>query len=93
MIEFTQYMHPEGKTKKTFFAKTTPETEKKARQLIENGFEFSVEVLNGDLVAVYCEDLANEDRYCMQVCYNGSDVVPAVNKLIEESYSKFAMEK
>jgi len=82
MVPFTQYLRPDGR-KRAVTTDCAPEVEALAEEFMAAGGKYECEELTTghvSLTAVYdFEDIA------IEVCPNGSDVPPCVEKLIRRS--------
>jgi len=79
MIEFTQYLLPDGR-KKDIFIERPPEIEVIAKKLIEAGCHFDAEILSTGVISFTCEK--EDDVLSIELCENGPAVLTAIDKLI-----------
>ena len=97
MIQFTQYLRPNGRTQ-TIYIEMDEETESKAAELIGSGAVFEAEVLPGSIVSLECLDTAvdgNDSQFSLaiQLVKNGPMVVDAVKTLVADAYKRMFGEK
>lgn len=84
-ILFTQYLMPDGRTKKVSFQPDDPEIEVKALQLITEGLHFDIEMLSTGVISMTCEDKENE-VISIELSGNGPEIINAVTNLVNNAY-------
>jgi len=97
MIQFTQYLRPNGRTQ-TIHIEMDEETEKKAAELIESGAVFEAEVLSNGIVSLECLNTAvdeDDPRFYLsaRLVENGPAVVSVVKTLVEDAYKHMFRKK
>lgn len=85
MIEFTQYLLPNGRKVPTQIARA-PEIEAKAAELKAIGLFFEAEILTTGHVSLTIEN--DEEPIAHEVIPNGPEVPVAVDRLINNAYKK-----
>lgn len=86
MIEFTQYLRPDGR-KSQQFIQLDDETEKKAERIIQAGYRFEMELLRDErtvslTITGYDPRIEEENDVAHVLCENGPEVPESVKKLI-----------
>lgn len=87
MIEFTQYLRPDGKTRQVWI-EVPRKIQAKSDALINAGYHFNVEELSTGMVSMTCEQRSTENLISIRVCPNDKHVPENVWDLIKDSYSK-----
>ena len=86
MIEFTQYILPNGR-KKQLFIHATKEYVEKSKAIIEDGNRFEIEVLrNGTVSGTVSMTIFNmelEEDINIELCFNETDFQTHLHKLID----------
>ena len=90
MIYFTQYLRPDGRTKRIKVER--PENvETLARELVEGGAKFELEQLTTGQVSLECLIPESETREIQTLssalCDNGPGILDAVDDLIQRAYT------
>lgn len=91
-IPFTQYLLPDGRTKKVLT--DCPEgKEAKVQALLDNGAYFEAEILTTGEVSFTCEvDVPGTNETLVlahEMCPNGPEVLEAIPRLIDTAYGKY----
>ena len=87
MIEFTQYMLPDGR-RKQITMDVPDEIQTKYDDLRENGYHFDAEILTTGIVSFTCE--RGDELLGIELSENGPNVVMAVRDLIIKSHASIA---
>lgn len=89
MIQFTQYLRPNG-TPKPVTINRPEDIEKLAADLIGNGCRFEIEELLTGEVSMTCERSDGDDTetLAIQVVPNGPQVPEAVDKMVREAWEE-----
>lgn len=90
-IEFTQYVMPHGRKRKTHIERPE-EIANKAQDIIEAGYRFECEILS-DYKTVSLTIADDDDDHAIEVVPNGPGVPKAVDRLIENFHTKLAEEQ
>jgi hypothetical protein len=80
-IEFTQYLRPDGRTRKIYIERSEPIVQM-ARVIQAEGYCFECEELMTGMVSLTISD--GEQDVAIEVCQNGPEVVEAVDRMIKE---------
>ncbi len=92
MVQFTQYMRPDGHTK-PITMDVPPDVADKAERLAEWDVRFSAEMLRTEEVSLTAEDATINETLAIEVVPNGPEVIDAVHRLINNAYAlKFNQE-
>ena len=83
MIEFTQYLMPDGRKRKMFFSDLSPEAEAAAKRIVDAGLYLECEVLAiTGWVSLTVSD--GEQDVGIEVVPNGPPIIEAVERLLLE---------
>lgn len=85
MVEFTQYLLPDGRMQKIQFDAPW-ELQKMADEITGRGYKFEAEVLTTGEVSFTVGDPELADDIEIEICPNGPGVREAVHRLIERAY-------
>lgn len=89
MIEFTQYLKPDGRRSRIEIPRPE-EIEAMAEDLLESGFVFEAEVLNDDrTISLTVSDPFKEEDVAIVVVENGPKVPAAVDELVRDAHRKW----
>lgn len=91
-VVFTQYLRPHGR-RTTVWIERGPEVAATAKQILAAGYHFDIEELSDKTVSMTVEpnapDADGEDApIAQELCLNGPDVPPAVDRLITAAAAK-----
>lgn len=84
MIEFTQYLRPNGRRKPITINRSI-EVEERAERLIMAGLRFEAEVLTTGEVSLTVFDQDSEEDVAIELTPNGDHVGAAVDKLVDQA--------
>lgn len=90
MIQFTQFLRPDGRPRTIEIARSD-EIEAKARDLIGNQCSFECEVLTTGEVSFTCEHLPDSDdpeNLAIEVVQNGPGIGEAVDRLVNDAHDE-----
>jgi len=85
MVEFTQYMLPDGE-KKPIQIHVPMDLQVKATEINKRGYKFEAEVLRTGEVSFTVADPKLGDDIEIEICPNGPGVMEAVHRLIARAY-------
>ena len=85
MIEFTQYLMPDGRQKKIFISRA-PAIEDMANRIRAIGLTFEAEMLSTGAISLTVTDLDNEKDIDTELIANGPEVLLAIDRLIERVF-------
>jgi len=83
MIDFTQYLPPDGR-KEAVEINRPDDVSEKAEEVISRGGAFEVEMLTNGGISVTCA--YEEDDIAIEICANGPDVLAAVDKVVSDAF-------
>lgn len=83
MIEFTQYLRPNGEKRKCFIERSS-QIEEKADKIIAKGYVFECEELRTGHVSFTIFDPSKQENVAILVCVNGPNVPTTVDQLISD---------
>jgi len=89
-IPFTQYLRPDGRTRKVRFAVSGTSICSEATSLLTYGWTFECEVLTTGEVSLTVSD--GDENRAIQVVPNGPDMGQAVSVLVMDAYKEMAEE-
>ena len=82
MIEFTQYVLPNGR-RKQIFLNAPREYVEKSKAIINNGNRFEIEVLREGTVSMTIFNEELEEDTNIELCFNGVNVTDGLCRLID----------
>jgi hypothetical protein len=92
MVQFTQYIRPDGRTK-PITIDVPRDIADKAERLAEWDVHFTAEILRTEEISLTAEDATINETLDIEVVLNGPEVIDAVNRLINNTYAlKFSQE-
>lgn len=80
MIPFTQYLRPHGRPREIQIERPL-EIEQRAQDLIKRGVRFEAEQLTTGEVSLTAH--YNDEDIAIEICENGPEVPPAVDRLVQ----------
>lgn len=87
MIEFTQYMRPNGRKVQVNIVRTPP-IELKAAELRDKGYRFEIEELMTGVISMTVEKSGLDEPVSHKLVQNGPKVPETVDALIEDAWNK-----
>ena len=84
-IDFTQYLMPHGRAKPVSVDRPD-DVYQKARELIRAGYHFEIEMLSTGDVHMDCSRDGSDEPLANELCANGPDVPPAVDRLVDTAW-------
>lgn len=84
MIQFTQFLRPDGDKRSTLVSRGK-DVEEKARRLKEAGLKLEAEILPTGVVSFTVFDPGTEEDIAIELSPNGPEVGDAVDRLIERA--------
>lgn len=85
-VPFTQFMRPSGRPANVIIDRPV-EIAEKAQALIAKGYELQIEVLTTSQIHMTVSDTREEEDLYVELCSNGPEVLPTVDKLITDAYT------
>ena len=90
-MNFTQYLRPDGR-KRFVTIERSGDVEAMAERLVKIGARFEVEQLTTGEVSLECILQTDEPQILSSaICANGPGVPEAVDKLVEDAYTRWAV--
>lgn len=86
-MTFTQYMFPNGRKVPEFIERPEP-IEKLADELMDAGWSFEIECFP-DTQVVHMDCCNDDGQLAVQVCKNGPDVPPTVDKMVTAAHAEW----
>lgn len=87
MIPFTQYLMPDGRKRETSIDRGD-DVERMAHEIIDKGYRFEIEMLQTGQISMTVSDPEEEEDVACEICNNGPDVPPTVDRLVTEAHAR-----
>ena len=86
MIQFTQYLRPDGRKTQVTTDPKDPEIQRMADEVIDAGGRFEIEILLNGMVSMTVAH--DEEDIAIEICVNGPEIHKALHALVRNAHKE-----